>query len=150
MVQAACPRSVSLRVMTVFAGGCAPVYADFSVCVSSSHATQTFRVVSCQGSWLAVGVPSRFGAVRILLPPPQRVLKNFVTTPFKDVRSGTSLYFLSDPSVTQHLLPGVVGGRVIFGTSWTWRMLVLEGRNFGFKWYFRVVLISSRKIDRFF
>lgn len=83
----------------------------------SSHTTQRFHVLSYQGNLISVEGPLGFGAISILLPPPHCVLKNFVGTPFKDVKSGNNLYFVSDLSLASVTLTWLVGGRVVFGTS---------------------------------
>lgn len=154
VISIACYNKICFFEIKVFTGvlcSCIHWFLVFCVCFPS-HATQMFHVLSYRGNLVSVGVPLHFGAVSILLPPPHCILKNFVGTPFKDVKSGNNLYFLSDlslVSVTWHLLTGLVGGRVVFGTSWTLMTLFLKYRNFGFKSYFRTVVISSRKINYF-
>lgn len=86
-----------------------------------------------------------------ILLPTSHVLKNFVVTPFyvKCVKNGSSLYFLYDLSlVSVTVILRVSWSRGEFGTS---RILILfqEGRSFGFKLYFRMVVISSGKIYYF-
>lgn len=98
---------------------CAPVYVDFFfLCVCfSSHTTQMFHVLSYQGNLVSMEGPLGFGAISILLPPPHCVLKHFVGTPFKDVKSANNLYFVSDLSLASVTLTWLVGGRVVFGIS---------------------------------
>lgn len=66
-----------------------------------------------------------------------------------DVISGSSLFFLCDLSlVSVAVIHRLTWGRAEFGTR---RILILfqERRSFGFKLCFRIVVISSRKINYF-
>lgn len=66
-----------------------------------------------------------------------------------DVKCGSSLFFLCDLSlVSVAVIHRLTWGRAEFGTR---RILILfqEGRSFGFKLCFRMVVISSRKTNYF-
>lgn len=107
-----------------------------------------FHILSYQSNLVSLVVILHFAAVSILFYYPLlTVFKNFVGASFKDVKSD-HLYFLSDLSLinVMSLTPtGLFVGRVVFGTSRT-LMLFLKGRHFGFKLYFRMLVINTRKL----
>lgn len=128
---------------------CLYILISFVCIFSPYYSNIKCFILSYQGNLGSVGLSLPFGVCWFQyfithLPCSQKLLEYLL-----DVKSSSSLYFLCDLSlVSVAIIHRISWGRAEFGTS---RNLVLfqEGRSFGFKLYFRMVVISSGKINYF-